>query len=109
MARRSKGLARPWRALVGAAAVAFGYLAYVYLTVPDVRALARENPETTAFIELRKREAAYDGRTKFVIRQSWVPYSRIAASLGPARWLSRTDALAMSLPSPVRKLLSEAG
>ena len=35
--------------------------------------------------------------------------ARIAASLGPARWLSRTDALAMSLPSPVRKLLSEAG
>jgi A/G-specific adenine glycosylase len=34
---------------------------------------------------------------------------RIAASLGAARWLSLRDALAMSLPSPVRKLLSDAG
>ncbi len=31
---------------------------------------------------------------------------RIAASLGPARWLPVNEALRMSLPSPVRKLLS---
>jgi A/G-specific adenine glycosylase len=35
--------------------------------------------------------------------------ARIAASLGTARWLNLRDALAMSLPSPVRKLLSDAG
>jgi A/G-specific adenine glycosylase len=34
--------------------------------------------------------------------------ARIAASLGAARWLSLSEALAMSLPSPVRKLLSDA-
>ncbi|MCW5661808.1 MAG: A/G-specific adenine glycosylase [Burkholderiaceae bacterium] len=34
---------------------------------------------------------------------------RIAASLGPARWLPLNDALAMSLPSPVRKLLNSGG
>jgi A/G-specific adenine glycosylase len=34
---------------------------------------------------------------------------RIAASLGAARWLSRREALTMSLPSPVRKLLSDVG
>ncbi len=34
---------------------------------------------------------------------------RIAASLGAARWLSVNEALAMSLPSPVRKLLSNDG
>jgi A/G-specific adenine glycosylase len=33
---------------------------------------------------------------------------RIAATLGTARWLPVSDALAMSLPSPVRKLLSAA-
>lgn len=35
--------------------------------------------------------------------------ARIAASLGAARWLQVADALSMSLPSPVRKLLSNAG
>jgi A/G-specific adenine glycosylase len=34
---------------------------------------------------------------------------RIAASLGAARWLPLTAALSMSLPSPVRKLLSDGG
>ena len=34
--------------------------------------------------------------------------ARIAASLGTARWLNLRDALAMSLPSPVRRLLSDA-
>jgi A/G-specific adenine glycosylase len=34
---------------------------------------------------------------------------RIAASLGVARWLALRDALDMSLPSPVRKLLSQGG
>ena len=81
VARRSKASARPWRPLLAAAALAFGYLGYVYLTLPDVRPLARENPATTAFIDLRKYEASYDGRTKFVIRQTWVPYSRISPYL----------------------------
>lgn len=35
--------------------------------------------------------------------------TRIAASLGAARWLPVTEALLMSLPSPVRKLLSNGG
>ena len=43
--------------------VGFVYLAYVYLTLPDVRALATVNPTTTAFMELRKREAR-GGRTE---------------------------------------------
>jgi monofunctional biosynthetic peptidoglycan transglycosylase len=66
-------------ALIGAAA-AFGYLAYVYLTLPDVRPLVRENPATTAFIALRQREAAYEDR-ELRIRQRWVPYSRISKNL----------------------------
>src|SRR4026208_2410714 len=61
-------------------AVGFVYLCYIYLTLPDVRALATVNPTTTAFIELRKREAAELGRT-LQIRQQWVPYSRISNTL----------------------------
>jgi monofunctional biosynthetic peptidoglycan transglycosylase len=67
--------------LLGAAAVAFAYLGYVYLTLPDVRPLAKENPSTTAFIQLRLDEARYDGRSKFAIRQKWIPYSQIAPAL----------------------------
>jgi len=79
--RSPKGLRRLLRPLLGAAAVAFGYLAYVYLTLPDVRPLARANPTTTAFMELRKDEARYDGRTTFTIRHTWVPYARISPHL----------------------------
>jgi monofunctional biosynthetic peptidoglycan transglycosylase len=68
------------RWLLAAAAFAFGYLAYVYLTLPDVRVLVRENPATTAFMELRVREAASDDR-KLAIRQRWVPYGRISPFL----------------------------
>jgi monofunctional biosynthetic peptidoglycan transglycosylase len=60
--------------------VGFAYVGYVYLTLPDVRPLAKENPKTTAFMELRKREADDEGR-KFAIRQQWIPYRQIAASL----------------------------
>ena len=81
MPRRSKGLERPGRLVLGAAAVAFAYLGYVYLTLPDVRPLARQNPSTTAFIELRLDEARREGRGKFTIRQKWIPYGQIAPAL----------------------------
>jgi monofunctional glycosyltransferase len=61
-------------------ALGLAYLFYLYITLPDVRTLATQNPTTTAFIELRKREAAQQGR-KLQIRQQWVPYSRISNTL----------------------------
>jgi monofunctional biosynthetic peptidoglycan transglycosylase len=67
-----------WAALAGG--LFFVYLAYVYLSLPDVRALATVNPATTAFMELRKREARDAGR-KFEIRQRWVPYNSISNTL----------------------------
>ena len=63
-----------------AAILGFVYIAYVYLTLPDVRYLAKENPKTTAFMELRIDEARAEGR-KFSIRHQWVPYSRISPFL----------------------------
>jgi monofunctional biosynthetic peptidoglycan transglycosylase len=68
------------RALLLIPAVAFAYLAYIYLTLPDVRDLQKTNPKTTAFMELRKEEAREAGR-KFAIRHQWVPYSRISPML----------------------------
>jgi monofunctional biosynthetic peptidoglycan transglycosylase len=71
------------RIAAGAGAVVFGVLSYVYLTLPDVRALARSNPTTTAFMELREREAAAAGRPVKRV-QRWVPYSRISINLRKA-------------------------
>ena len=68
------------RAVVAVALVGFAYVGYIYLTLPDVRPLAKENPRTTAFMELRIEEARQAGR-KFAIRQQWVPYSRISPYL----------------------------
>ncbi len=67
-----------WSVTLGA--LGFGYLAYVYLTLPDVRPLVTENPETTAFIQLRQREAAAEGR-ELGLRHTWVPYGRISGQL----------------------------
>jgi monofunctional glycosyltransferase len=71
---------RSRRGLLAAAAFAFGYVVYVYLTLPDVRVFATANPETTAFMQLRVNEAADQGR-RFAIRQRWVPYARISPHL----------------------------
>ncbi len=82
MARRVKSIAkRIFRILVAIATVGFAYVAYTYLTLPDVRGLAATNPTTTAFMELRIREAADDGRARFQIRHRWVPYNQISANL----------------------------
>jgi monofunctional biosynthetic peptidoglycan transglycosylase len=62
------------------AAAGFVYIAYVYLTLPDVRILATQNPATTAFIELRKQEAQERGKA-LAIRQRWVPYTHISNNL----------------------------
>jgi monofunctional biosynthetic peptidoglycan transglycosylase len=68
------------RGLSAAAAVAFAVVAYVYLTLPDVRALATTNPTSTAFMKLRQAEAEREGRT-LRHRHQWVRYSRISRNL----------------------------
>jgi monofunctional biosynthetic peptidoglycan transglycosylase len=68
------------RASLILAAIGFAYLCYVYLTLPDVRQLTSQNPPTTAFIELRKEEAAEGGRS-LTVRQRWVPYTQISSHL----------------------------
>ena len=68
------------RAIATICAPGFVFLAYVYLTLPDVRMLASTNPETTAFMALRAAEAAgKEERLRHV--QVWVPYSQISQNL----------------------------
>ena len=80
MARKRSIIRKIVRALTVVAALAFVYLAYTYLTLPDVRPLQKTNPRSTAFMELRIEEARNAGR-KFAIRHQWVPYSRISPLL----------------------------
>ena len=61
-------------------AVGFACAAYIYLSLPDVRVLRTHNPSTTAFMELRAREASSRGQTPRRL-QRWVPYSRISPNL----------------------------
>jgi monofunctional biosynthetic peptidoglycan transglycosylase len=58
-------------------------VAYVFLTLPDVRPLRAANPPTTAFIELRAREARARKQTPRRV-QYWVPYARISPQLKQA-------------------------
>jgi monofunctional biosynthetic peptidoglycan transglycosylase len=73
-------MTRIGRAIAAAAALGFGYLIYLYLTLPDVRELRTRNPRTTAFIELRAREARAGGREPKRVQQ-WMPYGRISPNL----------------------------
>ncbi len=68
------------RGILALTAVGFGCAVYVYLTLPDVRGLRTHNPSTTAFIELRAREARARGAEPRRI-QKWVNYSRISPNL----------------------------
>jgi monofunctional biosynthetic peptidoglycan transglycosylase len=68
------------RFLLGALVAAFGYLGYVYATLPDVTDLRVTNPTTTAFIELRAAEARAKGDAPRR-EQRWVSYGRISPAL----------------------------
>jgi monofunctional biosynthetic peptidoglycan transglycosylase len=71
----------PWVAgLKIVSALLFGAVIAVYLTLPDVRILARANPTTTAYMQLRAAEAEAEGRKVRRVHQ-WVPYRRISPHL----------------------------
>jgi len=71
---------RALRVLAAVGVAAFAVFAWIYLTLPDVRPLRTTNPATTAFMDLRAREAAFAGRTPTKV-QRWVPYDRISPHL----------------------------
>lgn len=69
-----------------AAALAAAYV----LWLPDVRGLKKRPPKTTAYIELRKREAAARGR-RLDLRWTWVPSDEISENLKEAVVTSEDD------------------
>jgi monofunctional biosynthetic peptidoglycan transglycosylase len=88
---RLKRSSAVWKWLLAASAAGFAVIAYAYLTLPDVRVLARTNPKESAFMRLRQDEAAAEGRTLRHV-QRWVPYSRISQNLKRAVLVAEDDA-----------------
>src|SRR5207253_2768339 len=72
-------------------ALGFGYLAYEYVTLPDVRPLATANPSTTAFMDLRANEARAAGKPVRHL-QRWVGYSHVSLPLKRAVIVAEDDA-----------------
>ena len=68
------------RAILALLAAGFACVAYLYLTLPDVRGLRTSNPETTAFMELRAREARA-AASRPAACSKWVNYARISPHL----------------------------
>ncbi len=71
---------KAFRWLAAAAAAGFACLCYMYLTLPDVRPLRTSNPTTTAFMELRAREARARGAKPRHVQQ-WVSYRSMSRNL----------------------------
>ena len=66
-------------------------VSYVYLTLPDVSDLKRENPKQTALMQQRAQEAQTAGR-KLKKNQIWVPYHSISSYLKSAILIGEDDA-----------------
>jgi monofunctional biosynthetic peptidoglycan transglycosylase len=88
--RRSFG-GRLGRVLIALVAFPYMYATVVYLTLPDVRPLATKPPATTAFMELRARQAKAEGRPVRRV-QYWLPYSRISPHLTRAVLIAEDSA-----------------
>ncbi len=78
------------RALIALPAAGFAVVTYLYLTLPDVRALKTSNPATTAFMDLRAEEALWKGEPPRHI-QRWVGYAHISPDLKRAVLLAEDD------------------
>ncbi|MEO6222665.1 MAG: monofunctional biosynthetic peptidoglycan transglycosylase [Vicinamibacterales bacterium] len=71
---------RALRLAVALAAIGFAIASHTWITLPDVRPLARTPPESTAFMRLREAQAAAEGQT-VRRRQRWVSYDQISPNL----------------------------
>jgi monofunctional biosynthetic peptidoglycan transglycosylase len=91
MVTRRSAIRTIGRWALGTAAAVFGILAWIYLTLPDVRPLRTVNPTTTRFMELRAEEARAQGRPVRHVQQ-WVSYPRISPALKRAVLVAEDDA-----------------
>jgi len=67
------------------------WLAYEWITFPNVAKLAEERPDTTAFMERRKSDLRKQGK-KDTLEWRWVPYGRISPNLRRAVLVAEDDA-----------------
>jgi len=66
------------------------WLAWEVLTFPDVSALAKEPPKTTAFMEQRKKKLRAEGKSD-ELKWKWVAYGRISPYLRRAVLVAEDD------------------
>jgi len=66
--------------LIFIAAVWVIYALWFYFSLPDVAYLQKENPKSTALMDLRKEQAADDGK-KYRVWQQWVNFGQIPEML----------------------------
>jgi len=71
---------RALRIALASAAVFFAMLSYTWMTLPDVRPLAKTPPASTAFMRMREAQASTQDRTPRR-RHQWVSYDRISPNL----------------------------
>lgn len=82
--------ASPLRLLLAAALAACACSAAWVVWLPDVSALKKRPPSTTAYIELRKRQAAAKGRA-LDLRWTWVGFDAISDNLKRAVVMAEDD------------------
>jgi monofunctional glycosyltransferase len=79
------------RILLIVAALLLAWLVYELIAFPDVAALAKERPKTTAFMEQRKKQLRLDGKNDD-LKWTWVSYGRISPSLRRAVLVAEDNA-----------------
>lgn len=67
------------------------FIAYFFLSLPDVSYLKSVNPRTTAMMEQRKQQAKEEGKTLH-IKHKWVPFDAIPKLLKYSVRISEDDA-----------------
>jgi monofunctional biosynthetic peptidoglycan transglycosylase len=78
------------RLLLGALLLFVAFLAYEWLTFPDVARLATEAPKTTAFMDQRREQLRAEGKDD-TIHYTFVPYGRISPYLRRAVLVAEDD------------------
>jgi monofunctional biosynthetic peptidoglycan transglycosylase len=67
---------RLWTLLAVFILIVGSFVAHLFLTLPDVSGLETHNPEKTALMDLRRRQAEAKG-IEYTLRQNWVLFDRI--------------------------------
>jgi monofunctional biosynthetic peptidoglycan transglycosylase len=67
------------------------WVAWEWITFPDVGTLAKENPKSTAFMELRKKQLRRAGKDD-TLQRRWVKYERMSPYLRRAVLVSEDNA-----------------